>query len=268
MFPKFIKDKRSWIESVSENLLSIKKRSVEDFLSDFLRPDMPLDEIGILMFSRMMHKHCAVFFNEVWWTTRRDNDLTKCDCYLIYRGKCQYTETIPLTKEEWNSRKLYLKSAVDHYMKTMQNETSSEVNANGAVIGSVNIEQSDQEEEDLLEDVQSTLDVKVQNKTPKKPRKPKTPVAPTRRSKRLQEQDDILTGKILGNLHSTSRLETDLHSTTVELDNVPIGTENEKTCRVQPKMQLIVQQVACKVCIVQKIKSVLLVIHCELQLQF
>ena len=35
-FPKFIAEKRDWISSVSENLLSIKKRSLDDYLSDFL----------------------------------------------------------------------------------------------------------------------------------------------------------------------------------------------------------------------------------------
>ena len=65
----------SWIEQISGHLLGIKKHELHDYLSDFLRPDMPLDEIGILMFSRMMHKHCIIFFNDVWWMTCKDNDV-------------------------------------------------------------------------------------------------------------------------------------------------------------------------------------------------
>ena len=103
-------------------------------------------------------------------------------------------------------------------METMQKDSDLDVSANGAVIGSVEMEKSDKDEKkELLQDVESALDVKVKDKKPKKTCKPKTPVAPTRRSKRLQEQDDVLTGKILGNLHSTNGTKTDLHSTSDDL---------------------------------------------------
>ena len=65
LFLKFVAKKHSWIEDISRYLLGIKKHELHDYLSDFLRPDMPLDEIGILMFSHMMHKHCVVFFNDL-----------------------------------------------------------------------------------------------------------------------------------------------------------------------------------------------------------
>ena len=58
----------------------------------------------------MMHKHVVVFFNDLYWTTRADNYIEKCDCYLSYRGKCNYLNTVQLTKEEWNARKDYLKA--------------------------------------------------------------------------------------------------------------------------------------------------------------
>ena len=102
--------KRDWIDKVSAPLLGFKKWSINDYLAEFLNPNMPLDEIGILLFSRMMHKHVVVFFNDLYWTTRSDNDITKCDCYLSYRGKCKYVNTVQLTKEEWNTGKDYLKA--------------------------------------------------------------------------------------------------------------------------------------------------------------
>ena len=107
LFPDFIVKKRDWI---SAPLLGIKKCSIDDYLAEFLSPNMPLDEIGNLLFSRMMHKHVVVFFNDLYWMTRADNDITKCHCYLSYRGKCKYINTVPLTKEEWNARKEYLKA--------------------------------------------------------------------------------------------------------------------------------------------------------------
>ena len=103
LFLEFIVKKHDWIEKVSAPLLGVKKRSIDDYLAEFLNPNMPLDEIGILLFSQMMHKHVVVFFNDLYWTTRSDNDITKCDCYLSYQGKCKYVNTVQLTKEEWNT---------------------------------------------------------------------------------------------------------------------------------------------------------------------
>ena len=84
LFPEFIVKKHDWIEKVSAPLLGVKKQSIDDYLAEFLNPNMPLD--GILLFSRMKHKHVVVFFNDLYWTTRSDNDITKCDCYLSYWG--------------------------------------------------------------------------------------------------------------------------------------------------------------------------------------
>ena len=101
MFPSFIQRKRDWIEQISSHLLGLEKRQLEDYLAKFLKPDVPLDKVGILMFARMMHKHVSVYFNDLYWTTRVDYECAKCDAHLIYRGKSSYENTIPLTTEEW-----------------------------------------------------------------------------------------------------------------------------------------------------------------------
>ena len=165
LFPKFVAEKRSWVEAISSHLLGIKKRELDDFPLDFLRPDMPLDEIGILMFGRMMHKHCVVFFNDLWWTTRRDNDVSKVDCWLIYRGKCQYTDTIPLTKE-FKNRKAYLDTVEKLFFgnpdQNLQSTTEDTVHQTCTVQKT-----ADNDEEELLEDVASTFDVEVSKLKPK-----------------------------------------------------------------------------------------------------
>ena len=51
LFLEFIKKKRDWIEKVLAPLLGFKKRNLDDYLAEFLNPNMPLDEIGILLFS-------------------------------------------------------------------------------------------------------------------------------------------------------------------------------------------------------------------------
>ena len=216
LFPKFVAEKCSWVEAVSSHLLGIKKRELDDFLSDFLRPDMPLDEIGILMFSRMMHKHCVVFFNDLWWTTRRDNDVSKVDCWLIYRGKCQYTDTIPLTNEEFKNRKAYLDTVEKQFFgnpdENLQSTTEDTVHQTCTVQKT-----ADNDEEELLEDVASTFDVEVSKPKPKPKRKSKSnPPVPLRRSARIKHQDDMLNAGILSSLHSTNSDLLDLHSTNSE----------------------------------------------------
>ena len=84
MFPNFVSRKREWIEQISSHLLGLKKRQLEDYLAEFLKPDIPLDKVGILMFARMMHKHVAVYFNDLYWTTRVDHDCAQCQANLIY----------------------------------------------------------------------------------------------------------------------------------------------------------------------------------------
>ena len=197
--PEFIAKKRNWIEKVSSYLLGIKKCSLDDYLAEFLHPNMPLDEIGIVLFSRMMHKHVIVFFNDLYWPTRADNDIKKCHCYLSYWGKCNYLNTVQLTKEEWNARKDHLKAFEQMWFfdnpprdSTMQDEKP--------VIGTV------EKVDPALQDVAETFDVEI--KKPKFKRKTKhkklTKEKPTRRSQRLKEQDDRLNTSILLSLHSTT----------------------------------------------------------------
>ena len=205
MFPNFVNKKIDWIEQISEHLLGLKKRKLEDYLAEFLKPDIPLDEVGILMFSRMMHKHVAVYFNDLYWTTRKDNDCEKCDAHLIYRGKSFYENTIPLTKDEWEKRKDYLTTFNDNF----QGRDGQNVHSTSAIVGEVHkSEPSDEDENALIADISDTFNVEVS-----KPKRAKKPVAkPTRRSKRIQEKEDSLTRSILSSLHSTSKPRTTRNS--------------------------------------------------------
>ena len=147
----------------------------------------------------MMHKHVVVFFNDLYWTTRSDNDITKCDCYLSYRGKCKYVNTVQLTKEEWNTQKDYLKAFEQMWFFdnpprdwTMQDQKP--------VIGTV------QKIDRALQDVAETFDVDIEKPKRKHKKKHKNlrKEKPTRSSQRLNEQDDRLNSSILSSLHSTN----------------------------------------------------------------
>ena len=71
---------------------------------------MPLNEIGIVLFARMMHRHITICFNDLWWTTRADDDSTNVDCILVYHGKCIYVTTVPMSHEEYVAKKPYLET--------------------------------------------------------------------------------------------------------------------------------------------------------------
>ena len=74
----------------------------------------------------MMHRHVVVFLNELWWSTRSDNDYSKADCYLIYHGKCKFSDSIPLTTKEWDSHKNYLTAFGEHYFQTLKEQEEEE----------------------------------------------------------------------------------------------------------------------------------------------
>ena len=100
--------KREWIQDISKNLLEAKGCTLQEYLDSFLRPEIPLDEIGIMIFARFAHRHVAVLCNNKHWITSSDNDIYKADVVLLYRGNCKFVRAIPLTDEEYASRKEYL----------------------------------------------------------------------------------------------------------------------------------------------------------------
>ena len=83
MFPNFVSRKREWVEQISSHLHGLKKWQLEDYLAEFLKPDIPFDEVGILMFARMMHKHVAVYFNDLYWTKKVDHDCAKWEAHFF-----------------------------------------------------------------------------------------------------------------------------------------------------------------------------------------
>ena len=96
------------------------------------------------MFAKMMHKHVAVYFNDVYWTTRLDHECDKCDAHLINRGKSCYENTIPSTSEEWEKRKDYLTAFNENFNKWDRNDVQS----TSAIVGE--IEKTKMLDEDAL----------------------------------------------------------------------------------------------------------------------
>ena len=101
--------------------------------------------------------------------------MSKVDCWLIYHGKCQYTDTICLTNEEWEARKLYLESVEKHFFSNPDESLQSTTEESDKetctvqkmeVIGSIEkVENNDKDE--LLKDIESSLMFTLKKAKPK-----------------------------------------------------------------------------------------------------
>ena len=51
----------------------------------------PIDEVGLIISAITIKKHIAVLLRGfTWWTTREDQDWSKCEVLFTYMGKMQF----------------------------------------------------------------------------------------------------------------------------------------------------------------------------------
>ena len=56
------------------DLLHRKGIKTNDYLAQIMEPGAPVNEIGLLIFSRMYHIHIHVLLNGYFWTTNKPNE--------------------------------------------------------------------------------------------------------------------------------------------------------------------------------------------------
>ena len=83
----FVLEHKDWIEKVGGELIHHKGRSVDEYILDFIKLGFKFDELALLAFVRMHHKHIFVLMDGHYWTSRKDNDVTRCDLKFGYVGK-------------------------------------------------------------------------------------------------------------------------------------------------------------------------------------
>ena len=97
-----------WVTKVTEYLQNIKKRTLDNFLIEWLHGSFPLNEAGILIVAHAYNIHVAVFFNDSYWTTTAKSDLNKCKVFLLYRGSLVFEDSRRVTVPEYTEhRRLY-----------------------------------------------------------------------------------------------------------------------------------------------------------------
>ena len=56
-------------------------------------PQVPLDEIGILLYEQMYKIHVCVILEGKYWCTYQDEALSRAKIYMIYKGHMQFNDT-------------------------------------------------------------------------------------------------------------------------------------------------------------------------------
>ena len=86
-----------FVTRVSKTLLQCKKCSVEDYMHSIVQPGVPLDEIGLVVWTCMYHKHICILMNGKYWSTQAEHDSTKCNYFIAFRGNLEFTNTVQAT---------------------------------------------------------------------------------------------------------------------------------------------------------------------------
>ena len=82
----FLLDHKDWLEKVGGDLIRHNGHTVDKYILDFIKPGFKFDELALLAFVRMHHKHIFVLMDGRYWTSRKDNDVTRCDLKFGYVG--------------------------------------------------------------------------------------------------------------------------------------------------------------------------------------
>ena len=98
----FVLGHRDWIESVGGELLRRKGRTVDQYISNLIKPGFKFDELALLIFTCMHNKHIFVLMEDRFWTSRMDNDVTRCDLKFGFVGNLLF---VPLMHESVQIRK-------------------------------------------------------------------------------------------------------------------------------------------------------------------
>ena len=87
---KFFEEHFDFLTEISSHILAWKKMPVTDYINYILSECQPFDEIAICCFARMYHIHIRIIMDDMYWTTRKDHDLKKCDKLLGFIGGLQF----------------------------------------------------------------------------------------------------------------------------------------------------------------------------------
>ena len=83
----------AWIYDVGSSFLARRSIPVSDYIESLSDPQVPLDQLGLLIFAHLQHTHFAVVLRNCIWTTREDNRYEDIELTLAYLGGIQFSDT-------------------------------------------------------------------------------------------------------------------------------------------------------------------------------
>ena len=89
----WMEDHRYFVENIGGDLIWQKGQDIEDYLFNVVQPQVPLDEIALLLYAHMYKIHICVILEGKYWCTNQDKALNRATIYLIYQGHMQFSDT-------------------------------------------------------------------------------------------------------------------------------------------------------------------------------
>ena len=87
---------RKWIKQISADILNRKKQDLSDYLNDLVMPYFKLDEIALLIYTRMYHIDLGVVLHKSYWCPAIHDDIFEAKVILAFKGKLTFENTKPI----------------------------------------------------------------------------------------------------------------------------------------------------------------------------
>ena len=91
-----------FVEAVAGHLLCKKGLDVQDYMDWIVEPQVPIDEIGIVLLAHEYKMHVCIFLEGKYFTSNCDEALNKVSMYLIYVGKNTFLDTARKGSIHWS----------------------------------------------------------------------------------------------------------------------------------------------------------------------
>ena len=95
--PAWVKVHKTFMDTISKNILSKKKLNLDDYILTICTPGVPFDEIGLLMLCRMYHLKLCVLLENHFWCALNRSSVEASNIIIVFWGKLIFLDTIKHT---------------------------------------------------------------------------------------------------------------------------------------------------------------------------
>ena len=99
---KFMTTHKYFVEAVAGFLVRKKGQHVQHYMDYIVQPQVPIDQITIVLLAQMWKIHVCIFLEGKYWTTNKDQALDKATMYLVHLGKNIFSDTTRKGSLHWS----------------------------------------------------------------------------------------------------------------------------------------------------------------------